>query len=346
MRTHVFSLLLALGAGSLQAQRPLRVVTSLPTYAAIAREIVGDKGTATAIAAGAEEPHFVQPKPSFVPLLAGADLFVTTGLDLELWVPALLDKANNPRVSEGGNGYVAASAGIPLLEVPASLSRSQGDIHIYGNPHVHTDPVNGIQIAKNIAAGLGRVDPADTAYFTARFLAFQKKVLEELYGADLVRILTSDALFEMALNRTEWDFLQQNRYQGTPLASRLGGWMKEAEVFRGREMICYHREWIYLSARFNVPCVEFIEPKPGIPPSPRHVRDVVELIRSRHIPVVFSPNYYDRRQVREIAARTGATAVIVPAQTEGAPGIVAYDDLINVWIRDLATGFRGSASTR
>src|SRR5512134_1982773 len=116
-------------------------------------------GTVVAIAQGTEEPHFVQPKPSFVPLIAGADVFVTTGLDLELWVPALLDKAGNPRVSEGGRGYVAAYAGIPLLEVPASVSRSQGDIHVFGNPHIHPDPVNAIPIARNILAGLIRVAP-------------------------------------------------------------------------------------------------------------------------------------------------------------------------------------------
>ncbi|HEX9486242.1 MAG TPA: zinc ABC transporter substrate-binding protein, partial [Gemmatimonadales bacterium] len=93
----------------------VRVVTSLTTYGAIAREIVGDRGIVNSIATGDENPHYVQPKPSFVPLLSQADVFVTTGLDLELWVPALLDKANNPKVTEGGPGYVAAYAGIDLL---------------------------------------------------------------------------------------------------------------------------------------------------------------------------------------------------------------------------------------
>jgi ABC-type Zn uptake system ZnuABC Zn-binding protein ZnuA len=338
MRTMIV-LLVALIAGPLPAQQPIRVVTSLTTYAAIAREIVGDKGTVTAIAHGDEEPHFVQPRPSFVPLLGQADAFVTTGLDLELWVPALLDKAANPRVADGAPGYIAGYSGIRLLEVPASLSRSQGDIHVYGNPHIHTDPVNAIQVAKNIAAGLSRVAPNDAAYFAERFRAFQQRILEALYGAELVRILTPEALFEMALNRTEWDFLQQNSFEGKPLAARLGGWMKEGAVLRGREMVCYHREWVYFSARFGVPCAEFLEPKPGIPPSPRHVQRVIELMRDRRIPVVFSPNYYDRRQVRQIAERTGATAVIVPAQTEGAAGVTTYSDLVEVWIRELAAAF-------
>ena len=118
----------------------IKIVTSLTTYGAIAREIVGDKGTVTSIAQGDEDPHFVQPKPSFVAVLRDADLFVTTGLDLELWVPPLLDRAGNRKVSEGGPGYVTAYTGIQLLEVPTSLSRSEGDIHQDGNPHIHTDP--------------------------------------------------------------------------------------------------------------------------------------------------------------------------------------------------------------
>src|SRR2546429_5702997 len=103
------------------AVSPVKVVTSLTTYAAIAREIVGDRGTVSSIAVGDENPHYVQPKPSFVPTLAGADLFVTTGLDLELWVPALLDKANNPKYNEGVPDFAPAYTVIPLLDVPTSF---------------------------------------------------------------------------------------------------------------------------------------------------------------------------------------------------------------------------------
>jgi ABC-type Zn uptake system ZnuABC Zn-binding protein ZnuA len=343
MRTLLIAI--ALAAGPLEAQRPLKIVTSLPTYAAIAREIVGDRGTVTAIAQGDEEPHFVQPKPSFVPLLGAADVFVTTGLDLELWVPALLDKAANPRVSEGGPGYVAAYAGIQLLEVPATLSRSQGDIHVYGNPHIHTDPINAIQIARNILAGLRRVAPADTAVFTQRERDFERRILVALYGEELVRLLTPETLLDLAQGRREWDFLQQTNYQGRPLAARLGGWLKQGEILRGKEMVCYHKEWTYFSARFGLPCVEYLEPKPGIPPSPRHVQRLIELMQGRRIPIVFSPNYYDRRQVRQVAERTGATAVIVPGQTDGAPGVDTYTDLVGTWIRDLTAALAAPHST-
>ena len=102
----------------------VKVVTSLTTYGSIAREIVGDRGTVSSIAQGDEDPHFVQPKPSFVALLRDADLFVTTGLDLELWVPTLLDRAGNRKIMEGGPGYVAAYTGIALLEVPGRVRAS------------------------------------------------------------------------------------------------------------------------------------------------------------------------------------------------------------------------------
>src|SRR5689334_23694435 len=103
-----------LGGGTPPSASPIKVVTSLTTYAAIAREITGDRATVTAIAEGDEDPHFVQPRPSFVPLLRAADLFVTTGMDLELWVPTLLDRAGNPRIRENGPGYVAAFQGIHI----------------------------------------------------------------------------------------------------------------------------------------------------------------------------------------------------------------------------------------
>jgi len=323
---------------------PLRIVTSLTTYGAIAREIVGDKGTVISIAQGDEDPHFVQPKPSFVAVLRDADLFVTTGLDLELWVPALLDRAGNRKVSEGGPGYVTAYTGIRLLEVPTSVSRSQGDIHADGNPHVHTDPVNGIIIARNILTGLRRVSPGNAPYFAQREQEFERRVLEATVGADLVNLLTARVAFDLLESDQLYDFLGQKQYQGKPLLDRLGGWLKESQVFRGREIACYHKEWAYFSNRYKVTCVEYIEAKPGIPPTPGHVQQVIALMKQRKIPVLFASNYFDRNQIRQVARRTGARAVVVPENTHGAPGVDTYFDLMNTWVSGLAAAFKGGAS--
>ncbi|HWA40850.1 MAG TPA: metal ABC transporter substrate-binding protein [Gemmatimonadales bacterium] len=341
MTTLLLALTLASGVPTPPA--PVKVVTSLTTYAAIAREVGGDRALVTAIAEGDEDPHFVQPRPSFVPLLRDADLFVTTGMDLELWVPTLLDRAGNPRIREGGPGYVAAFQGIHVLEIPTSLSRAGGDIHVDGNPHIHTDPMNGIIIARNILAGLKRVDPADSAYFTQREQDFEDRVLKATFGEELVRILTGPQLFELARNGRLLTFLQ-TRYQGHPLMDRLGGWMQQALPYRGKEMVCYHKEWAYFSDRFGVTCVEYLEPKPGIPPTPRHVQEVIALMRDRHIPVLFASNYFDHAQIRDIADRTNARAVIVPENTHGAPGVETYFDLVNAWVTGLAQAYAGATA--
>jgi zinc/manganese transport system substrate-binding protein len=327
----------------LPADPPLRVVTSLTTYGAIAREIVGDRVTVTSIAQGNEDPHFVQPKPSFVRLLRDADLFVTTGLDLELWVPALLDRAGNRKIVDGAPGYVAAYRGIDLLEVPASLSRSQGDIHVDGNPHIHTDPLNGIIIARNVLAGLQRVSPRDAAYFAGREKDFERRVLEATMGQALVSTLTPATAFELLRTNRLQSFLASQKYQGKPLSEQLGGWLKQAEVLRGKEMACYHKEWAYFSRRFDVDCMTFIEAKPGIPPTPRHVQEVIALMKQRKVPALFASNYFDRKQIQQVAERTGARAVIVPENTDGAPGVKTYFDLVNTWITSLTAAFRSVA---
>src|SRR5467141_3744918 len=337
----IIALLLGL-PGGVTPQRPpapVKVVTSLTTYAAIAREIVGDRGQVNAIAVGDENPHYVQPKPSFVPLLANADVFVTTGLDLELWVPALLDKAGNPKVTEGGPGYVAAYSGIQLLDVPTSFSRTQGDIHVFGNPHIWSEPLNGVQIARNILTGLKRVSPENAQYFADREKDFEDRVYRALYGEELVRLLGGPTLAELDRQGKLFDFLNQRQYQGALLISRLGGWLKQGMVFRGKEMACYHKEWDYFSREFGVPCFDYIEPKPGIPPTPRHVQEIIAAMRERHVRVLLSPAYFDHNQIQQVAERTGAKAVVVPSNTGGAPGVNTFFGLIGTILSALAQAF-------
>ena len=336
--------LLVLGTPSKPPVAPVKVVTTLTTYAAIAREIVGDHGEVSAIGSAYENPHYVQPKPSFAPLLAGADVFVTTGLDLELWVPALLDKASNPKVTEGGPGYVAAYNGIQLLDAPTSYSRTQGDIHVFGNPHIWTDPLNAVQIARNILTGLKRVAPDQAAFFTSREADFEQRIYRALYGDQLVALLGGETLAGLDRQGKLFDFLASKSYQGAPLANRLGGWLKEGLVFRGKPLVCYHKEWDYFSREFQAPCVDYIEPKPGIPPTPSHVQDVIQEMKQQHIQVLFSTTYYDRNQVEEVAARTGAKAVIVPGNAGGEPGTDSYVGLMTLWVRSLAQAFGAPAA--
>ncbi len=240
-------------------------------------------------------------------------------------------------------GYVAAYRGIDLLEVPTSLSRSQGDIHVDGNPHIHTDPLNGIIIARNILAGLQRVSPGDAAFFAGREKDFEQRVLEATMGSTLVSALTPGTAFELLRTNRLQPFLAGQKFQGKPLSEQLGGWLKQAEVVRGKEMACYHKEWAYFSRRFGVECMTFIEAKPGIPPTPRHVQEVIDLMKERKVSALFASNYFDRKQIQQVAERTGARAVIVPENTEGAPGVKTYFDLVNTWITSLTAAFRNVA---
>ncbi|MBW8838592.1 MAG: hypothetical protein JF602_01865, partial [Gemmatimonadetes bacterium] len=130
------------------------------------------------------------------------------------------------------------------------LSRSQGDIHVDGNPHIHTDPLNGIIIARNILGGLKRVSPDNADYFAGREQDFEKRVLEATMGQVLVSILTPATAYSLLDSDKLLDFLSTQKYQGKPLADRLGGWLKQGQAFRGKEMACYHKEWAYFSHRF------------------------------------------------------------------------------------------------
>ncbi len=329
-------------AGPAAAQQKLRVVATLPTYAAIAREITGPLADVQAIARGDEDPHFVTPRPSFAVMMQRADLFIVTGLDLELWVPALLDRANNPKILEGGPGHVTAYAGITLRDIPQSVSRTGGDVHVFGNPHIHTDPINAISIARNIVAGLRRIDPGNGVTYDANLRRFEDRILRRLFGDQLVEMLGGETLFSLAREDRFWEFAQSQSFRDRPLTTYVGGWLGEGVPFRNRRMVCYHKNWAYFSHRFQIECAMYVEPKPGIPPAPGHVAEVIDFIQREQIPVLFAANYFSRTQVERVASRTGATAVIVPEHVGGESGVDEYFQLIDRWVSALAAGFRGT----
>ncbi|MGD8278414.1 MAG: metal ABC transporter substrate-binding protein [Gemmatimonadota bacterium] len=317
---------------------PARVVTTQAVFGAIARAVGGDAVTVTSIASAAEDPHFVRPKPSLAAEIRRADLFVTTGLDLELWVPPLLDRAGNPDVMEGGRGYVTAHTGVRLLDIPSSLDRSAGDVHVFGNPHIHTDPLRALQIARNIAKGMKTAAPGVSAEVDRNLEAFSDRIRRRLFGDRLVDLLGGETLERLALANKLLPFLADNMHEGVPLESMLGGWLAAAAPFRGQEIICYHKNWAYFEERFDVHCAAYVEPKPGIPPTPNHVARLLEMIREQGIHVILAASYFDRRQVETVARRSGAVPVIVPLN----PGIAGVDDyfsLVDAWVDALAEAF-------
>lgn len=339
-RSFVVALVVALAGALLAAPaaRAVEVVATLPAYGSIAAELVGDLGTVQSISRGDEDAHFVKPKPSFALMLKRADLFVTTGLDLELWAPVLLDKSGNRSIRSGAPGYVSASDGVPLLDVPEVADRSAGDVHIYGNPHIFTSPLNAKIVATNIAAGLVRVDPANRAAYERNLAAFERRIDIALYGEELLAILDSTTLDPLARSGRLVSFLERQSFEGRPASALLGGWLGRALAFRGREIVTYHKNWIYFTELFGLEVVGYVEPKPGIPPSARHVHELIQEIGRRGVEVLLAANYFSRRQIDSIAERTGCRAVVVPLGP-GSDEATSYFELVDLWVDSLVAAF-------
>ena len=329
----------ACASAGVAAQRPLRIVSALTIYRDLAREIASEKSDIRSIAEARQDAHFVQAKPSYSMLLRQADLLLSTGLDLELWMPAVIDRSRNPNIRDGQVGYVAVATSIPMLDVPQNPSRAGGDVHIYGNPHMHTDPLRAIILAENIKTGLGNIDPGGRAFYEQRFQAFKRKIHEHLFGTELVDLVGGDKLSQLGTQRQLRPFLESNQLGGTPLITRLGGWLNEAECVRGKQMVAYHLNWAYLLDRFGIEVPIYIERRPGIPPSAAHVADVIELMRRENIKVLWVANYFDERVPELIAGRTGAKFLYVPLYTGGSETANDYVGLVDTWINTLKSGF-------
>jgi ABC-type Zn uptake system ZnuABC Zn-binding protein ZnuA len=315
--------------------RPLHVVTTLPDYAALAKIIGGDRITVESIVHPIQDPHHIRPKPSFVHMATRADVMISTGLDLELWLPTVVNTAGNARIRSGEIGYVAVAQGLELIEKPQVISQAEGDVHIYGNPHIMTSPINARHVARNIAIGLIRNDPQGKEFYEENLKTLQNRLDESLFGAELVKLLGGETLCKLTSEHRLIGFLQENKYQGEPLIDRLGGWMKKMLPLRGTAVVVYHKDWSYLLDLFGLEEAGDVEPKPGIPPSPKHVTKLIEMMQDRHIRIFIAANYFDQQQVKMIAERTGAEAVVSALFVGGAEGTDDYFKLVDHWVSNL-----------
>ena len=324
---------------------PLRVVTTLPDYAVVAQSIAGEHAEVSAIVRGEQDAHFIRPKPSFVDQVRGADVLVDTGLDMEMWLPTVVNKSGNGRVRSGQPGYVAAASGMRLLEKPRVLSRSEGGLHVYGNPHVTCSPINMKVAARNITTGLMKNDPANTASYKANLKLFCSEIDERLFGAALVEMLGGDTLCELAEEGKLMNFLNGQEYEGRPLTEYLGGWMEVMLPLRGTPIVTHHRNWVYFLDLFGLEEAGTVEPKPGIPPSPRHVLGLTEMMRERGVRIILAANYFDEQKVRTVAARAESEPVIVPLYVGGENGITNYFQLVDHWTSSLLNAARKQGVT-
>ncbi len=323
--------------------KPLRVITTLPDYAFLTKAIGGNRVTVESIVHPIQDPHHIRPKPSFVHMVKESDVIIATGLDLEMWLPTVVNKSGNTRVRSGEIGYVAVTHDMDLLEKPTVVSQAEGDVHVFGNPHIMCSPIKARQAAGNIAIGLIKNDPEGKTFYKANLEKLRAEFDRRLFGETLLA-LGGDTLCRLAEQGRLITFLQEHRLKDKPLIDHLGGWMGKMLPLRGMPVVVYHKNWSYFIHLFGLEEAGTIETKPGIPPSPKHVTNLVTMMKDRHIGIILAANYFDKQKVRTVADRTGAQAVIVPLFVGGAPGIDTYFDLVDYWVDHLvsAAGEKGS----
>jgi len=309
----------------------LKIVTSFADYDAIAEFITAGNAEVNHLSHGDQDPHFVPPKPSFSVMLMDADMWVTTGMDLEQWSTTLLDKARNKNIMDGEIGFVSVSEGIKVLQKVDVVDRTQGDIHTMGNPHIQTGPLNLKVVARNITTGLMKVDPENAEFYKMRRDEYLDKMDRALFGDELVDMFGGETLCKLLENKTLFSFLERE-FEGEKLINKLGGWLKKALPFRGLKVVAYHKNWAYFADTFGLEIAGYIEPKPGIPPSAKHVQNMIKLIKDQDIKVMLVASYFERNSPKMIEDRTGIKAIYLPVHVTGLPEIQNSFQLIDYWI--------------
>ena len=278
------------------ADSKIRIMTATTDLASLAQEIGGDKVDVEAVARGYQDPHFVDPKPSFLLKLSKAELLIVVGLELEIgWLPPLITQSSNPRIQVGAPGYFDASRFARILELPTGqVTRAEGDVHPLGNPHYWLDPDNGLRIAKGIQNKISEMRPNDAAYFAERYDAFAQ------------RLKLSD---------------QQ--------------WQAHMKPYAGRKVVTYHRSWPNFAEHFGLNVVGYVEPRPGIPPSPQHTVELIGQMKRDAVKVIMVEPYFDLKTPNSIARDTGAVVVVLMPSVGGEKEITDYFKLFDYDIAKL-----------
>lgn len=282
------------------AEKPLNVVATLSTFGDLVKTIGGDTVAVSSIASPKFNPHFIEPKPSDVLKVKRADLFIHAGLDLELWRWPLLDAAGNTKLFAGSPGALDLAQGIELLEVPGrAVTRAEGDIHMYGNPHYWLSPENIRVMAQAICDKLCAIDPQH----------------------------------QDAYHRNLREFLAR-------LNQEISEWHAKLTPYKGREVIGYHNEWVYLMEFAGVNMERYLEPKPGIPPTPQHVQFIEGYIKRQRIPAIVQATYFPRQTADAIAKRTGAQVVLLCQSVRELPACGDYISMMDYNVSQLVDALR------
>jgi zinc/manganese transport system substrate-binding protein len=291
-RTFTIAALLAAGFafGATSAQAELTVVTATQDLAAIAQEVGGDKIKVTALAKGYQDPHFVEAKPSFVLTLNKADLLIVVGRDLEIgWLPPLITQSRNAKIQPGAAGYLDPSVNAKILELPTG----------------------------QITRAMGDVHPLGNPHY---WLDPEngKRIAQAIAG----KLAEMDGANAAYYKQREQDFESR-------LTAAIQRWKAQLAPYKGLKVVSYHRSWTNFADAFGLDVIGYVEPKPGIPPTPQHTLDVINAMKGQNVKIIMVEPYFDLKTPNSIASNTGGKVLVMPPSVGGVPQAADYFKLFD-----------------
>lgn len=320
---------LALAGGARADEEKTVVVATLPWLADVARAVGGDLVTVESLVPPGTDPHFLVPTPALSVRLGRADVYLENGFQLELWSERVIDGARNQKIRPGYPGHCYVGQGVLAIQVPVNQTRAMGDVHPAGNPHIWLDPVNWKVAAKNVEQTLTKVRPDGAETFAKNRQAFEARLDEAMYGAELVKVLGASLLDQLHKQSKLSAFLREKQLKGQPLSEKAGGWLKRALALEGLKFVSYHQDWTWFALAFDLTLANTIEEKPGIPPSPGHLEELAQQARHQGIRVVVYSPFYPASRAEGVAESFGGVAVMLPTEpgeSEAAKDVFALMD--------------------
>ena len=284
-------------AGVGTAAAQLKVVTSTTDLYDIAKAVGGNKITATHIGEGYQDPHFIEAKPSFVLQLRSADVWAFVGLDLEIgWMPLLLQGARNPKLQPGQPGYIDASRVIPVLDMARG----------------------------NVDRSQGDVHPLGNPHYW----------LDPENGRRIAKLFRETFSQLDAKNASVYSANEKTFTQRLDAAERT--WQADLAKIKGQPVVAWHTSWRYFAGYTGMNIVGFMEPKPGVPPSPAHLAGLIQTMKQTGAKVIVMEPFYDRKTADFVASKTGAKVLVLPPSVGGTKGLDDYIQLMTNDIKQLA----------
>ena len=283
-----------------RAASKIQIMTATTDLASLAQEVGGDKVEVESIARGYQDPHFVDAKPSFLLKLKHADLLIVVGLELEIgWLPPLINQSTNPKIQVGAPGYLDASRFARILEIPTGQVT-----RAEGDVHPLGNPHYWLDPENGLRIAKGIADK-----------------LSEMRPGDATYFAQRFTDFEQRLKQADQR------------------WLAEMKPYEGRKIVTYHRSWPNFAEHFHLNVVGYVEPRPGIPPSPQHTVELIQQMKRDNVKVIVVEPYFDLKTPNAVARETGGEVLVLPPSVGGEKEITDYFKLFDYDISKLKQAF-------